>query len=305
MKCLSDHFKVKKNVPLARQKLLASKPNPGDTISNFVTRLKSFAEHCDYGEQEDNQTEVRAIKERRASSHDRANVGDAKDCKVSLNHTCSKCEKRGHMEVFCHTKQDKHCKGRGKSGRRKREGVRNIGDQPDQGDVEGSEASEDDGFYVFSASDGKQELLETDRKIYVYASQQPLKLNGKCMLNICLPNTQTSLKAEFFVVLDTADTLLGRSSFEELDVLKVGISVNAFEFKDVTDKKAAPKGKVPSSVYWFWKIETFSMKTVDESDTPVAQATGVSTKQHINFSVDKLQELEELDVIENVNGPTS
>ena len=55
MKCLSDHFKVKKNVPLARQKLLASKPNPGETINNFVTRLKSLAEHCDYGEEEDNQ----------------------------------------------------------------------------------------------------------------------------------------------------------------------------------------------------------------------------------------------------------
>ena len=134
MKCLSDHLKVKKNVPLARQKLLASKPNPGETINNFVTRLKSLAEHCDYGEQEDNQvrdivishttnkelkgkfyreenlsltrlleivstyhhkdalvlvsedtvnrsweikTEVRAIMERRASSHGRANVGDA------------------------------------------------------------------------------------------------------------------------------------------------------------------------------------------------------------------------------------
>ena len=54
MKCLSDHFKVKKNMPL-RQKLLASKPNPGETINNFVTRLQSLGEHCDYGEQEDNQ----------------------------------------------------------------------------------------------------------------------------------------------------------------------------------------------------------------------------------------------------------
>ena len=41
MTCLSNHFKVKKNVPLA------SKPNPGETIS--------LAEHCDYGEEEDNQ----------------------------------------------------------------------------------------------------------------------------------------------------------------------------------------------------------------------------------------------------------
>ena len=223
----------------------------------------------------------------------------AKDCKVSRNHTCSKCGKRGHMEVCCHTKQDKHGKGRGKSGR-KREGVRTIGDQPDQGDVEGSEVSKDDGFYVFSASDGesntlplmiesepvkviidsgatcnlmseqvfdkvskgKLELLETDRKVYAYASQQPLKLSGKCMLNICVPNTQTSLKAEFFVMPGTADTLLGRSSSEELGVLKVGVSVYACQLKDVTDKKAALKAKYPQvSVYWSWKIEKFPIKT--------------------------------------------
>ena len=55
MMCLSNHFKVKRNVPLARQKLLASKPNPGEMIINFVTRLKSLAEHCNYGEEEDNQ----------------------------------------------------------------------------------------------------------------------------------------------------------------------------------------------------------------------------------------------------------
>ena len=47
MKCLSDYFKDK-NMPLARQKLLASKPNPGEKVNNFVTRLKSLAEYCDY-----------------------------------------------------------------------------------------------------------------------------------------------------------------------------------------------------------------------------------------------------------------
>jgi len=36
-------------------KMLASKPNPGKTINNFVTRLKSLAEPCDYGKKEDNQ----------------------------------------------------------------------------------------------------------------------------------------------------------------------------------------------------------------------------------------------------------
>ena len=347
-KCLSDHLKVKKNVPVARQTVLASTPNPGETINNFVTRLKSLAEHCDYGKQEDNQVRdivishimnkelkgkfyreenlslTRLLEIVSTYHHENALVllseetvnrtwedrskGDkgakskqpwqgkcwrcdkpghmAKDCKVSRNHTCSKCGKRGHMEVCCHTKQDKHDKGRGKPGR-KREGVRAIGDQPDQGDVEGSEVSEDDGYYVFSASDGesntlplmiesepvnviidsgatcnlmseqvfdklskgKIELLETDRKVYAYASQESLKLSGKCMLNICIPVTKTPLKPEFFVILDTADTSLGRSSCEELGVLKVGVSVNACEFKDVTDRKAVLKAMYPPSVY--------------------------------------------------------
>ena len=70
----------------------------------------------------------------------------AKDCEVSRKHTCSKCGNRGHMEICCRTKQDKQGKGRGDSRRRgksgrKRQGVRRIGDQPDQSNVEESDAS--------------------------------------------------------------------------------------------------------------------------------------------------------------------
>ena len=121
--------------------------------------------------------------------------------------------------------------------------------------MEGSDGSEDNGYYVFSASDddsntshlmiknepvgvitdsgatynlmtepvfdkmykGKLELLKTDRKVYAYASQEPLKLS---LLNICAPDTQTSFKPEFFVMPGTADILLGRRSSEELGVLK-------------------------------------------------------------------------------------
>lgn len=70
-------------------------------------------------------------------------------------------------------------------------------------------------------SKGKLEFLKTDRKVYAYASKEPLNLSGKCILNICVPDTQTSLKTESFVMPGSADTLLGRSSSEELGVLKV------------------------------------------------------------------------------------
>ena len=295
--CLSNHFEVKKNVPFARQKLLAM----------------------------------------------------AKDCEVSRKHSCGKCGNRGHMEVCCRTKQDKQGKGRGDSRRRgnfrrKRDGVRKIGEQPEQSYEEGSNASEEDGYYVFIALDGesntlplmienelvdviidsgatcnlmseqvfdkvsqgKLELLNTDRKVYAYASQEPLMLSGKCMLNIGVPHTQTSFKTEFFVMLGYADTLLGRSSSEELGVLKVGVSVNACESRNSTDKKAALKTKYAKVFTGLGKLKKFQLKLhVDESVTPIAQAMRripFSRKQKV---IDKLEELEALDVIEKLNGPTS
>ena len=149
-------------------------------------------------------------------------------------------------------------------------------------------------------------MLKTDKEVYAYASQEPLKFSGKCTLNICVPDTQTSFKAEFFVMPGTADTLLGRRSSEELGVLKVGVSVNACESRNVTDKKAAIKAKYPQVFTGLGKLKNFQLKLyIDESVTPIAQAM-----RRIPFSrkrkvVDKLEELEALDVIEEVNGPTS
>ena len=45
---LSDHFKHRKNAPMARQTYLAAKPSAGGTINNFITRLQKLAGHCDY-----------------------------------------------------------------------------------------------------------------------------------------------------------------------------------------------------------------------------------------------------------------
>ena len=68
------------------------------------------------------------------------------------------------MEVCCHTKQDKQGKGRSDSKRivkygRKRDRVWKTGNQPKRSNVEGSNESKDDGYYVFSASDGESNTL--------------------------------------------------------------------------------------------------------------------------------------------------
>ena len=56
MESLTDYFKLKKNIPMARQNFLPATPTPGERINNFVTRLSSLAEHCEYGEEKDNMT---------------------------------------------------------------------------------------------------------------------------------------------------------------------------------------------------------------------------------------------------------
>ena len=61
MECLSDHFKFRKNAPMARQAFSAATPTVGETINNFITRLQKLAEHREYEGERDNQVRDRAI----------------------------------------------------------------------------------------------------------------------------------------------------------------------------------------------------------------------------------------------------
>ncbi|KAK3723785.1 hypothetical protein QZH41_007092 [Actinostola sp. cb2023] len=84
LKCLSEHFKLKKNVPKARQTFLSTKPNPGETINNYVTRLKSLVEHCEYGDEKDNQhREVRVKPE--AKEEAGVEAEDMEEDKIELD----------------------------------------------------------------------------------------------------------------------------------------------------------------------------------------------------------------------------
>ena len=56
MDSLTDYFKLKKNIPKARQNFLGARPAPGERTNNFVTRLSSLAEHCEYREEKGNMT---------------------------------------------------------------------------------------------------------------------------------------------------------------------------------------------------------------------------------------------------------
>jgi len=54
IKLMDGHFKLKKNVPKARQNFIDCVPTPGEAVNNFVVRLKGLALHCEF-KQSDNQ----------------------------------------------------------------------------------------------------------------------------------------------------------------------------------------------------------------------------------------------------------
>ena len=61
MDCPSEHFKPRKNAPMARQAFIATNLATGETINNFITCLQKLAEHCEYESERDNQVRDRAI----------------------------------------------------------------------------------------------------------------------------------------------------------------------------------------------------------------------------------------------------
>ena len=277
----------------------------------------------------------------------------AKNCRCSRDHVCESCGRLGHFAVCCryqpdhasnknHTTSQRRTSLQTKGGGR-REKVHAVSQQAD------GEESEDDAFYVFTAS--KSEALETlelrindkivdvivdsgascnlmsehvfhsliggkaplagcDKNVYAYTHPQPLELMGSGMLRVTVPQTKMSAIAKFYVVPGQAATLLGRKTSEMLAILKVGINVNNcttnIDCAQPLDNKAALRLKLPKVFEGLGKLKGYQLKLhQDDTVPPVVQPL-----RRIPFSrrqkvTSKLKQLEELDVIEKVNGPTS
>ena len=130
------------------------------------------------------------------------------------------------------------------------------------------------------------------------------------MLRVTVPQTKMSAIAEFYIVPGQAATLLGRKTSEMLAILKVGINVNNcstnIDCVQPLDNKAALRLKFPAVFEGLGKLKSYQLKLhQDDSVPPVAQPLcriPFSRRQKVTA---KLKQLEELDVIEKVNGPTS
>ena len=156
--------------------------------------------------------------------------------------------------------------------------------------------------------------MECNKRVFAYASEEPLQLKGKCNLNVRVLQTQTSLSTEFYVTYEKAATLLGRDASELLGGLRAGSPVNncdvqsdgASKYPKQADRKASLRAKFPMSSRAWVSSREYQLKLhIDEKVQPVAQPP-----RRIPFSrrekvTEKLEELLKLDVIEKVEGPAS
>ena len=157
-------------------------------------------------------------------------------------------------------------------------------------------------------------LLECNKKVYAYASVEPLHLEGKYSFNVRVPQTHKSLNTEFYVMCGKAATLLGRKASKLLGVLMVGVSINNCDVKsdDIetltspTDRKALLKTKFPKLFQGLSKLKGYQLKFhIDENVQPVAQPVRRVLLSRRVTVTEKLEELLKLDVIEKLDGPTS
>ena len=243
---------------------------------------------------------------------------------------CRKCSNIGHFEVCCKTKDKK------KFSKFKKGKIRNVeAEEADSSDSEyvftvrnghNREAAEVDvklgGIEMKMLVDSGatvnvvgrplwEELKEkkikcksrrVDKKLFGYGSDNPLTVAGCFEADIVAHSNTT--KAEFFVIEEDGEALLGRETAMKLGVLKIGITETINNVNDTMSSESI-KEKYPECFKGVGKLRNYQLKIpLDESVNPVVQQLR-RTPYHLKGKVDtKLDELLELDIIEKVDGPS-
>ena len=138
---------------------------------------------------------------------------------------------------------------------------------------------------------------KSDKKLYAYGSDKPLKLLGSFTAQAGIERGET--QAEFIVIGGVGEPLLGRQTASELGVLKMGPDVMSIG-------EAVPVMERYKEVFeGVGKLKDYQLKLhIDPNVKPVAQHA-----RRIPYSLrdkvkEKIDELVELDIIEPVEGPT-
>lgn len=95
--------------------------------------------------------------------------------------------------------------------------------------------------HEFKAGKAKLETVDiVNRGIHAYGSREPLEVEQSFRAEIVVSNsTKPPIVAMFYVIRKGLRSLLGRSAASDLELLKIGTSVNNCEVTD--DEKEFPK----------------------------------------------------------------
>ena len=145
---------------------------------------------------------------------------------------------------------------------------------------------------------GIQEI-SIDKKLYAYGATSPLQIKRKISAEISCEESMKSVNADFMIIQGNHTPLLGRDTATELGILSIGANVN------VVNAKSEIVSKFPDIFSGLGKLKDYQLKIhVDKNVKPIAQPVR-RLPFNIRKSVElKLKELEDLDVIERVEGPT-
>jgi transposase InsO family protein len=143
---------------------------------------------------------------------------------------------------------------------------------------------------------------KVNKRLYTYGSTTPLKLLGKVTADLSMgdePQGRQSTSTEFFVVDGEGVPLLGKVTSMQLGILKIGPDISFVSDTGITTK-------YKEYFTGIGKLTDHTVKLhIDNSVKPVVQPV-----RRIPFALRekveaKLVELEQLDIIEHVEGPTS
>ena len=154
----------------------------------------------------------------------------------------------------------------------------------------------------------KPQLLSTKTRIFPYQSQQPLSIKGVFHADITANNI--TVQDKIYVVNGNYGSLLGKTTAEKLDVLRIGpppqvrtLKINQPEIPQSTYEIIQQYSEVFQGV---GLLKNFKLKLhIDPSVTPVQQPIRripFHTKEKVSS---ELKRLLELDIIEKVDEPTT
>jgi len=142
----------------------------------------------------------------------------------------------------------------------------------------------------------ESQIASPDKKLYSYASNQPLPVKGsfKCTMGVC----DRSTRDEVLVIKGRWVSLLGKTTATELGVLEVGIDIAVVTTKAITMKQQYS--------YVFEGVGKLKNKHMSLDIDPIVEPVAQPYRR-IPFNLrekvqDKTTELLDLGIIEQVEG---